>query len=500
MNTSTIKNIIFNWAGMLTTIIYAFIMTPFCVHSLGDTSYGLWNLVASCIGYMALLDFGIQTAMNRYFAKYKGLQDINGVNDVYSNSLVLYFFIGTLAFVIGTIIALNIDKIFQIDSKDVVVVWNIMILMTIYTACEFPFNVFGALIVSHQRFDVLNATQIVALCVQAILIWLIFKFDVSLWFFALAIVASGLLRYLLQYVFIHRYIPDLRFKISLVSKKTVMQLLTFSGITFIISIATYLIYKTDNIVIGIYLSPQAITIYSIGFMLSDYITGIVTKMCNTLTPVFSEYDAREQLNESISLLMVSSRFSTLIGVPSGLIAFVFGDEFISLWMGKGYHNAYIITVILMLSRMVGYPTTPMYSMLYGIGKHYLILYTTLVEAFFNIVLSLILVHFYGIIGVAIGTCIPMMAARIIFPIIVAKKIDFNFYDWLIEGVFRPGVCCLIFYFLILFIDRLIISITWNAFILQILLASIIYVLIMWLLGLRKSERKALMLRLRLSVS
>jgi len=275
----------------------------------------------------------------------------------------------------------------------------------------------------------------------------------------------------------------------------VKQLLTFSGITFLAFMADYLIYKTDNIVIGIFLTPQAITIYSIGFMLTEYIFTIVGKMCNTLTPVFSEQEARGETKQLHSLLMNASRFSTLIGIPLGLAAFVVGDSFITLWMGENYNGAYLIMVLLLVSRMAGFPNAPMYSMLFGIGKHYIVLYTKLVEAFLNIILSIVLIKYYGIVGVAVGTVIPMLITNIAFPIIVARKIGFSFVEWVKNSVIFPGFACLIFYLVIKIIDNSYAIVAWGDFILLATFIGISYIVIMWFLALKQAERKLITVKL-----
>lgn len=484
-----LKNIIYNWIGLFVLIVYGFFITPIIVHSLGDVQYGLWNLVASCVGYMVLLDFGINSAINRYFAKSKGLDDKEGINSIYSNALVLYFFIGVLAFIVGSIITINIGRIFQIDPKDLALTQRVMIIMTLFTAFEFPCNVFGSLIYAHQRFDVLNLIQAATLIIQALTVWIILITNHSMLTYAMILVCCGVLKYLIQSVYIHRYVPSLRFRYSYLSNKIVKQLFTFSGITFLALMADYVIYKTDNIVIGIFLTPQAITIYSIGFMLTEYVFTIVGKMCNTLTPVFSEHEARGEKKQLNSLLMTASRFSTLIGIPLGLAAFVVGDSFITLWMGKNYNGAYLIMVLLLISRMAGFPNAPMYSMLFGIGKHYIVLYTKLFEAFVNIILSVVLVRYYGIVGVAIGTVIPMLITNIIFPMIVSKKVGFAFSAWMKNSVILPGVACAVFYLVIKMIDYSYTIATWGDFLILGILIGISYLVVMWFLALKQSERK-----------
>ena len=51
-----IRNIVSNWVGFSVQVAVAFFLTPFILHSLGDTRYGIWSLVIGLTGYYGLLD------------------------------------------------------------------------------------------------------------------------------------------------------------------------------------------------------------------------------------------------------------------------------------------------------------------------------------------------------------------------------------------------------------------------------------------------------------
>ncbi|MBA2676981.1 MAG: hypothetical protein H0U76_01070, partial [Ktedonobacteraceae bacterium] len=57
--TSTITNYI----GKIIALGTWFFLTPFILHQLGTTNYGLWTLVGSMVAYGSLLDLGIGGAV-----------------------------------------------------------------------------------------------------------------------------------------------------------------------------------------------------------------------------------------------------------------------------------------------------------------------------------------------------------------------------------------------------------------------------------------------------
>jgi O-antigen/teichoic acid export membrane protein len=486
-----IKNVFFAWGGLICTVLYGFFMTPFIVHRLGDTNYGLWNLIMTCVGYMALLDFGIQSSVNRYIAKHKGAGDMEGVNRIYTNALAIYSFIAVLVAVAGCLIAFRVDTFFKIAPEDVQTVRTVMIIMSLYAALEFPLNVYGSVIYAYQRFDVLNITTAASLAVQAFLYVYFLNKGASLFLFAAIVISVGLMKYAAQFTACRIIVREIRFVPAYVSSATLKTIFRYSVVTFAAIVANSVIFRTDNIVIGVYLDPKAITIYSIGFMMSEYLAQFVGKIGNTLTPLFSEHESRGEVEESKTLLIQSSRFSTLIGVPMGLTVLVLGRSFIDLWIGKEYEGAYEIMAILLCARMCGFPTSTMYSMLYGVGKHHIVLFTGLVEAVLNLGLSLYLVKKIGIAGVAWGTLIPMIIGNILFVLVASRRVGISAFEWVGKGMLRALVFSGVFYAAAFYLCSIIDEVSWTMLTVETCMVGLLYAILIVSFGLRRDERARL---------
>lgn len=496
MNLALFKDVIYNWVGLLGNIIYGFFMIPYIIKTLGDTDYGIWNLIMSVVGFVSILDFGIQSSINRYVSKYKAVNNIDGVNGVYSTAIAIYTIIASGAIIIGitsTLLFMNKAFNFPIESYDIVI-W-ISIIMVIFSSLELPFSVFGAILYAYQRFDLINLVAVVALAFRSILLIWILNYNSNLQVFCYIIVLVGISNYAVNFILAHQIVGSLRFKLNTISRDLLGHMFRFSSITFCAIIVNSIIFKTDNIIIGVFLDPKAITMYSVGFMLTEYGAQLIGKMCNTLTPRFSELHTRDELQELNSLLLVSTRYSILIGIPLGLTVLVIGNEFIQLWLGLEYVITYNIMAILMCARMCGFPTAPLYSMLYGIGLHRLILYTGITEAILNLGLSIFLVQKIGITGVAWGTFIPMLICNILFLVMVLRKINLSLMIFIKKAMLRPLIFSTIYYVAICIFkstyNLVWTQISWHTFIIKAVCIISIYVMIFIFIGLEKREREQL---------
>ena len=65
-----VTNVLWNWTNYGLKLAVAFYITPLLIERLGDTSYGVWILLSSILGYYGLLNFGIDSALVHHISKY----------------------------------------------------------------------------------------------------------------------------------------------------------------------------------------------------------------------------------------------------------------------------------------------------------------------------------------------------------------------------------------------------------------------------------------------
>ena len=62
---------VLSYVSIFVSSIAGIAFTPYMILKLGDIEYGLYQLLYSAIGYVALLDFGLGSTLTRYILKYK---------------------------------------------------------------------------------------------------------------------------------------------------------------------------------------------------------------------------------------------------------------------------------------------------------------------------------------------------------------------------------------------------------------------------------------------
>jgi len=417
-----LKNIFSNWASMVVTAAIAFFMSPFLVHNLGKEQYGIWALVFSIVAYMDFFDAGMKQSLARYMPKYYAVGDYPKLNQVINSSLLIYGITGTLVMIATLVIAFFFIDIFNVSAALMPIMRLTLIIIGLNHACYFFFLTLTALGPFH-RYDILNATNITRNILRAVVIVYFVRLGHGLVAVALITLIASLATFIVKRVIQQRLVPQIEIGIRHVSKKCIRELYQYGAISFAIVMSWVVIFNTDNIIIGAFLTAEAVTYYSIAGIIISYLRASISAIGVPLVPAISHLDATSRSDEIAELYGKMTGYLYYLTTSVCVITLFFGGPFIHLWMGPGFERTIDILYILIIPAAIYLPQVMGNSVLLGIGKHKALLYVLGGEAVGNIVLSIILVRYLGIYGVALGTVIPQLIIYIfVYPYVFHRVI------------------------------------------------------------------------------
>src|SRR5690554_2622479 len=89
--------------GFLISIIY----TPVMLRLLGQSEYGLYNLAASVVAYLGILNFGFGSTYIRYYSRYKIKEDKEKISVLNAMFLSVFIIMGIIIIAAGVVLVLN---------------------------------------------------------------------------------------------------------------------------------------------------------------------------------------------------------------------------------------------------------------------------------------------------------------------------------------------------------------------------------------------------------
>jgi O-antigen/teichoic acid export membrane protein len=399
-------NSVSNYIGRIVNMGTWLVLTPFILNQLGDQVYGLWVLVGSVVSYGFLLDFGIAGAVTKYTAEYRAKGEGDEAHSLIATVLWLYTILGIIIILISLAIAPLFPIIFNLPQADREMAFWLVMLSGTSVGITIPCTTTTAVLRGLQRFDLINLIGLASTLLTAGATVIVLKSGGG----AIGLVMVGIATTLLAQIpgiwFIYRIAPELHFGWRGAKRSLVKRVASYSSSIFIMNLGGHLESKTDEIVIGGFLPVSTVTPYNLARKLSTLPQTLTEQFLMLLLPMASEIHARNDREKLRSLYIVSTRLTLAIFLPIGVALIILAQPLLTVWVGSAYAEyAYLIT-ILVIASLIDNSQWPAGFVLQGMARHQPLAAMTIGSGIANLILSIILVKFMGLTGVALGTLIP----------------------------------------------------------------------------------------------
>ncbi len=419
-----VTNIVWNWANYGLSILAALYITPLLIERLGDTSYGLWVLLSAIVGYYGLLNFGIDFALIHYISRYLAEGRRQDIARMIATSRVIFRFIAiTVLFAsVGLAAAFAYSdwlfrNIFPLSETLRHPFSILLIFLSIGMAASFLTRVFVSILRATERYDILNAVSMVVLVGRTVAI--IFLMGDSLLALGSIFAISNVVSSLCLFVLARRFFPPdekYRARFDPVAFGKVRR---YGFFFFLTSLAEQARFHADAVVIGLFMRINYITYYNLANVLITYFRNIVGNASSPFLPVFSRHHGAQDELALRRVFLQATKFLAFLTVLAGGNILGSALPFLKLWVGHTLAPEYVllshrVLMVLLLPFSVELTQSIASSVIYGTGQHHRLAALNGLEGAANLVLSLLLIQRYGIIGVALGTAIPLLITRLVF--------------------------------------------------------------------------------------
>jgi len=473
--------------GSLISIIY----TPIMLRLLGQSEYGLYNLVSSVVSYLGLFSFGFGSAYIKYFSGYKANNENDNIAKLNGMFLSIFSVMGIVSIIAGIILVLNTENIFgsQLTVLELSKAKILMVVMVVNIAISFPAIVFNSYVTANEKFIFQRSLQIAKIITSPFLILPVLIMGYAS--VGMAIVTT-ILNFLIE--FINAYYCYKKININFDFKKfdsgLMRELFIFSSFIFMNLVVNQINWNVDRFIVGRFKGTIAVATYSLAAQLNTYYLAFSTALSGVFIPRVNAMVSGANDNKELSLLFAKLgrlQFILLSLIITGLI--FFGMGFIKLWAGDDYHESYGIALMLIVP-----VTLPLLQNL-GIeiqrakNMHKFRSWVYLFIAIANVLISIPLVKLYGGIGAAAGTAIALVIGNVfIMNWYYHKKVGLDiklFVNELVKitpALIIPSIVGVLM-FIYFDLNNAILLIV------GIFIYTVIYAISMWYFGINKYEKE-----------
>ncbi len=409
-----IRNTIYSIAGRVWTILVGLVLVPYVISKIGIERFGIWALLSVLVGYFSLLDFGLGVSYIRFIsaAYSKGRYDeINQiVNSAFLFNLAAVLPIGVLAVALRMWI-FGLLNISVAAYPDATAAYFGTILIFTLTATV---GGFSSVLQGIQRMDLSNriavAITLPNILATVLFLELGFHLDGLVW----ASIISSCFGIVLSLKFAWTCVPQLKFDLRLFSWIRVKELLRFGTKMQYARFADLFLFQTDKAIVSYISGLGPVSYYQLGSQLTWRLRELPLLLLSSLLPAASEVYALHDNKKLLDIYIRGTKYLAATTVPLLFFLFASAPVIMAAWLGPGYAMAATISQVL----TAGY----LFNMLVGVGcivaagmdKPDFQLYSSILTTVLNLALAVILGHFYGVYGVAVGVTISLIVGSVYF--------------------------------------------------------------------------------------
>lgn len=425
-----------NTLNLAAQILSGFYVMPLLIHTFGDSLFGIWILVASFMGFAAVLDLGLPSAVSRFVSQAIGRGGNEGDQEIKlitATAFYIFIFITVLT-LLAIFVILIFAPVLLKSPEHVELFRKLLLILCLNNLFVFPTSIFEGILSANLRYDLISSRRIFFTVLKVILTILLVKCHYGLIALAWVTVACNIAENLVRAVLAYKIDKRLSISFSNFKIAKVKQLFSYSVYTFVGRIADILRFQINSFVITIFTDVALITPFRVASRLIEYLVQFISEIVGVFNPYFSQEEGKNNHEGIKEKFLLITKVIAYIATFSGLMLLLYGKNFIYRWVGAEYSISYTILVILVIPITFALMQGTVFPLLYGISKHKFVAYTNIGEGLLNLILSVILVKKFGILGVALGTAIPLLLTKFfIQPFYVTRilKISLRKYAFVI---------------------------------------------------------------------
>lgn len=261
------------------------------------------------------------------------------------------------------------------------------------------------------------------------------------------------------------------------------------------SLAQRLVFNITPSILGTVASSAAIALFGIVATIEGYTYTITTAINGMFMPKISRiYERGGEKDELMPLMLSVGKFQYAI---NGLIVAGFavvGKEFINLWMGPTYLDAYYGILLVIIPGLFFNSMQIANTAMIVRKKVNLQAWVNLGMGMVNALLSIILSSYFGVIGACISISIAYMLRAVVLLFIYKRVLKIDMASFVVNCYFRMGIPIIITIMLRFLMNSLLPNGGWLVLAAKGVVIVGIYAVVTLLLGLNSEERNKLLRR------
>lgn len=485
------KGALLTYLNIFLTNIIGVVLTPFIIRSLGDSEYGLYTLIGSFVIYLSLMDMGLNNTIVRFVAKYRLQNNKVAEQEFLSTTMIVYFGISFVLVLIGILLFFNIDSIFDKSLTEVEIhKAKIMFVILVFNlSFSLPGGAFQAICNAYEHFVFPRVVTIVKYLLRAVSIVAILSLGSKAIGLVILETVLSLITIIVTAIYVYQKL-NIRISLKTHNFSLVKEIFNYSFWVFLFGIVAKFQWNAGQVVLGMNTNTVTVAIFGVGIMLGGYYGAFASAINGLLIPKATKMVLDNSDGNTLTEAMIRIgriNFYILAFILSGF--YLFGQQFILLWVGKTYSNSWLVALLVML--VVTLPLIQVFgnSVLEAKRKNKFKSIVSLISVGAAVAIGYNLTFVYGMYGIIFPLVIAMALNSLIMNFYYKKIFGFRIFYFFKHAIFKSALVYLTVTGIVGYFLQFVQINSWINLLLFIFLYSVIFAVISYFLLFNNFERQ-----------
>ena len=419
-----VKGAVISYISIFLNIIISFVYTPWMIHQIGVSDYGLYSLITSFVSYF-LLDFGLDTSITRFIAKYRAENNAQKVENMLGLTTKVYLMIDLVILFVLVILFFFISGIFKgLTSAEIEKMKVLYCIAGGFSVLNFVLKPMSGAMMAFELFVDNKLLDTITRVGTVLLILVALTFSANVYWLVLINGVTAFCVSLAKY-FVFRKKTGISINWSFFDMDEVKVLFSFSIWVFLVSLAQRFRLSLVNTILGIYANSTEIAIFAMGMVIEGLVWNLSSALNGLFLPKVSRMTFSDEKEAIMSLMIRVGRIQLFIITLIFSAFCVFGRQFINLWVGEEFHSVYYVLIFLTFTYIVSLTQHIASDVVYAKGKVKYIGKATFLTSIIGLLASCAVAKNFGAVGCAFCSGMALFLYLIGVNYFYKYKLDLN---------------------------------------------------------------------------
>ncbi len=473
---------------MLLTMGVTLYTSRVVLQTLGVDDFGIYSVVAGFVTMLGFLNSAMSSATQRFLAFELGKSGDKDMRGIFSMSLNIHLLIAVFVLVLGETVGLWFVKTqMTIPAERLFAaewVFHLALLSFMVTIVSVPYN---ALIIAHERMSVFAWVSIIDVTLKLLIVFMLAWFGMdNLILYAVLSLAVVFIVFMVYRSYCKFRFEESRFRLYW-DKQLFNIMLSFTGWSLWGNLSAVMTGQGVNVLLNIFFGPVANAATAIAMQVSGALNSFISNLQVAISPQIIKSYAAQDMAYMHKLVCNGAKYSFFVLLLLSVPVLNNMDFVLSVWLGNVPDYTVVFTRLIILSILIESLSRTFITAAQATGRIKLYQFVVGGILLLNLPFSYILLKKGGAPEVVFYVTIALSITALLARIQLASSLINMKKNKYISDTLVPVVSVTFFvFFANSYIDRFFEN-TFSGFFLSTLTSSVLILLVVFIVGLRKSE-------------